>query len=51
MLCGVPVEDDCSKSGFTAEGMQALCEGLKGSTITSLKCAASHSAQCPVTTQ
>ena len=36
-LCGV----DSNGSGtYTAEGITKLCEGLKGSAVTSLKCAA-----------
>ena len=37
-LCGL----DCYGRGtYTAEGITKLCEGLKGSAVTSLKCAAS----------
>ena len=33
----------CVKYGiYTAEGINKLCEGLKGSSVTSLKCAAAH---------
>ena len=35
-LCGV---DKHGFGNYTAEGINALCEGLKGSAITSLKCA------------
>ena len=49
-LCGV----DSNGSGtYTAEGITKLCEGLKGSAVTSLKCAAapqsSFSCQRPFT--
>ena len=37
-LCGV---DSDGYGTYTAEGINALCEGLKGSAITSLKCARS----------
>ena len=36
-LCGLDLEGDGT---YTAEGITKLCEGLKGSTVTSLKCAA-----------
>ena len=36
-LCGL---DDDGNGTYTAEGITKLCEGLKGSTLTSLKCAA-----------
>ena len=35
-LCGL---DTLGRGTFTAEGMTALCEGLKGSAVTSLRCA------------
>ena len=35
-LCGV---NEYGNGTYTAEGINALCEGLKGSAITSLKCA------------
>ena len=35
-LCGV---NDSGSGRFTTEGINVLCEGLKGSAITSLKCA------------
>ena len=35
-LCGV---DERGYGTYTAEGINVLCEGLKGSAITSLKCA------------
>ena len=39
-LCGL----DCFGGGtYTTEGITKLCEGLKGSAITSLGCAAVHS--------
>ena len=34
-LCGIKY----GEGTYTAEGINALCEGLKGSAITSLKCA------------
>ena len=37
-LCGVDID---GKGTYTAVGINALCEGLKGSAITSLKCARS----------
>ena len=36
-LCGV---DDDGRGTYTAEGITKLCEGLKGSPVTSLECAA-----------
>ena len=36
-LCGV---DSYGKGTYTTEGIKKLCEGLKGSAVTSLKCAA-----------
>ena len=38
MLCGV--NPYSGEGTYTAEGINALCEGLKGSAVTSLKCAA-----------
>ena len=35
-LCGL---DEDGRGTYTAVGINALCEGLKGSAITSLKCA------------
>ena len=35
-LCGI---NSTGSGTYTAEGINALCEGLKGSAITSLKCA------------
>ena len=35
-ICGI---NKYGKGTYTAEGINALCEGLKGSAITSLKCA------------
>ena len=37
MLCGL---DRYGSGTYTAEGITKLCEGLKGSAVTSLKCAA-----------
>ena len=37
MLCGVSAD---GKGTYTTEGITKLCEGLKGSAVTSLKCAA-----------
>ena len=43
-LCGVYDDDEGELQGtYTADGITALCEGLKGSTVTSLKCAAAIS--------
>ena len=40
-LCGLFKIDYCSTTGiYTAELIAKLCEGLKGSAVTSLKCAA-----------
>ena len=36
-LCGL---DLFGNGTYTAEGITKLCEGLKGSTVTSLECAA-----------
>ena len=36
MLCGLYSD---GSGTYTAEGINALCEGLKGSAITSLRCA------------
>ena len=36
-LCGL---DDVGNGTYTAEGITKLCEGLKGSAVTSLECAA-----------
>ena len=36
-LCGL---DEDGYGTYTAEGITNLCEGLKGSTVTSLECAA-----------
>ena len=35
-LCGVWTENGQQKGTYTAEGITALCEGLKGSAVTSL---------------
>ena len=40
-LCGLYYDDDGELQGtYTAEGITKLCEGLKESSVTSLKCAA-----------
>ena len=39
-LCGVDFDGN---GKYTTEGITALCEGLKGSSVTSLKCAAAPS--------
>ena len=40
-LCGRYYDDEGVRKGaYTAEGITKLCEGLKGSAVTSLKCAA-----------
>ena len=36
-LCGLDYEGNGT---YTAEGITKLCEGLRGSTVTSLECAA-----------
>ena len=36
-LCGLDLQ---GRGTYTAEGITALCEGLKGSAVTSLECAA-----------
>ena len=36
-LCGI---DGWGSGSYTAEGITKLCEALKGSAVTSLKCAA-----------
>ena len=36
-LCGLDYEGNGT---YTAEGLTKLCEGLRGSTVTSLECAA-----------
>ena len=38
-LCGL---DRWGAGTYTAEGITKLCEGLKGSAVTSLKCATAH---------
>ena len=35
-LCGIYYHDGKSFGTYTAEGINALCEGLKGSAVTSL---------------
>ena len=37
MLCGI---DDDGDGEYTTEGITALCDGLKGSAVTSLRCVA-----------
>ena len=39
MLCGVSAD---GKGTYTTKGITKLCEGLKGSAVTSLKCAAAQ---------
>ena len=39
-LCGIYKHHGRLLGTFTAEGITKLCEGLKGSAVTSLKCAA-----------
>ena len=39
-LCGLYSEFGHVKGTYTTEGITKLCKGLKGSTVTSLKCAA-----------
>ena len=38
-LCGLYYRYGEIKGTYTAEGITKLCEGLKGSAVTSLKCA------------
>ena len=38
-LCGLNANGNGT---YTAEGITKLCEGLKGSAVTSLKCATAH---------
>ena len=39
-LCGIYFDGDFHTQGtYTAEGVTKLCEGLKGSAVTSLRCA------------
>ena len=38
-LCGL---DQFGRGTYTTEGITKLCEGLKGSAVTSLKCAAAQ---------
>ena len=45
MLCGVK----WGLGNYTAEGITKLCEGLKGSAVISLKCAAAP--KCPLLCQ
>eukprot|EP00964_Phaeocystis_antarctica_P001789 scaffold933_cov56-Phaeocystis_antarctica.AAC.4 len=44
-LCGL---DTSGRGTYTAEGITKLCEGLKGSAVTSLKCAAPPSLRLSV---
>ena len=44
-LCGV---DRYGNGTYTADGITKLCEGLKGSAVTSLKCAAPPSVRLSV---
>ena len=39
-ICGVTSSPFGLQGTYTAEGITKLCEGLKGSAVTSLKCAA-----------
>ena len=39
-LCGL---DECGKGTYTAEGINKICESLKTSSITSLRCALPNS--------
>ena len=39
-LCGVWIVDGEEYGEYTADGINALCECLKGSAITTLRCAA-----------
>ena len=46
-LCGLYEDDDGDIRGtYTTEGITKLCEGLKGSAVTSLKCAAAPRVSC-----
>ena len=42
-LCGL---DDEGDGTYTTEGINKLCEGLKGSAVTSLRCAAEKLHSC-----
>ena len=44
-LCGL---DSAGKGTYTAEGITKLCEGLKESAVTSLRCTAAPSVRFPV---
>ena len=44
-LCGVDEEGD---GEYTTEGITALCEGIMGSSVSSLKCAAAPSVRLSV---
>ena len=39
-ICGLTTDYRGGHGEYTAEGITKLCEGLKGSAVTSLKCAA-----------
>ena len=46
-LCGLDRDEDGRLRGTkTAEGITKLCEGLKGSAVTSLECAARPECVC-----
>ena len=45
-LCGLYLEYGVVRGTYTAEGIPKLCEGLKGSAVTSLKCAARPESVC-----
>ena len=47
-LCGLALDrrDYTTKGTYTAEGITKLCEGLKGSAVTSLKCATRPQSIC-----
>ena len=45
-LCGLSVDGDGT---YTTKGFTKLCEGLKGSAVTSLECAAARKCQRPLT--
>lgn len=38
-LCGIYFENGVTRGTYTDEGITKLCQGLKGSAVTSLKCA------------
>ena len=45
-LCGLYYDFGKFKGTYTAVGITQLCEGLKGSAVTSLKCAARPESVC-----